>query len=138
MQKVLWSVSLSNGETLYENKGNFKNIKDELSPWQRLLLYLAKEKVEITSMSLYCGDKRWHLPSAGKSPKFQAFSQCEKPYHFKFFRKMGANMNKDTGEQTDEEHFAVVEAFFEGGTSMQVWVDEEKQNSWTILNNESK
>lgn len=133
MNKVLFTASLSNGETIHEEKGNFQTITGELSPWQRLLAFCASQKATITSLALYTADgKRWNIPSAGKTPKFKAFADCEKPISYRFFRKIGADMRADgTIENTD--HFNVIEATYTDGKKIQVWVDDEGENSWTLL-----
>jgi len=51
-KKVRWVVSLSNGETIYEERGNYRKIEGELSPWQRLQAYITDNELEITSIVL--------------------------------------------------------------------------------------
>lgn len=133
-QKVQWSVSLSNGETLYENKGNFQTIEGELSPYQRLLAFIVDEGASITSMSLYTDDgHRWNLPSAGKNPKFKAFSDAEKPVSYKFFRKLGQDVTCD-GEKGEPDIYSVIEAVYDmEGKRIQVWVDNKTFNSWSLI-----
>lgn len=131
-QKVQWSVSLSNGETLYENKGNFQTIEGELSPYQRMLAFIVGKEVKITSMTLYTDDgHRWNLPSAGKNPKFKAFADAEKPVNYKFFRKLGQDVMN--GEKGIPEIYSVIEAQYEDGKKIQVWVDNETFNSWSVI-----
>lgn len=133
-QKVQWSVSLSNGETLYENKGNFQTIEGELSPYQRLLAFVVDKEVSITSMSLYTDDgNRWNLPSAGKNPRFKAFSDAEKPVSYRFFRKLGQDVTCD-GEKGEPEIYSVIEAVYNmDGKRIQVWVDNKTFNSWSLI-----
>lgn len=132
MKKVLFTIGLSNGETITEEKGNFETIEGELSPWQRLLSYMAEKDVYITSLSLYTKDgQRWNLPSAGKNPKFKAFADAPKPTDFDFFRKMGGDVMN--GSVTKEEHYTVAEARYEDGTRIQVWVDNETCKSWSMI-----
>ena len=136
MKKVLWTVSLSNGETLYENKGNFQMIEGALSPWQRLLSYLAETGTYITSMSLYTDDgKRWNLPSLGRDPKFHEFSVAPKPVGFNFFRKAAIEAKSIEEMKTvpPSDLYTVIEATYENKAKLQLWVDEKKQNCWTLL-----
>lgn len=134
MNKVLFIAGLSNGETVTEEKGNFTTIEGALSPWQRLLSYCADNGVEITSLSLYAKDgRRWNLPSAGKNPKFHAFAVASKPVSYKFFRKMGGDVNPTTGEVTAQEKYAVAEAVYEDGRTIQLWVDDISEVSWCLL-----
>jgi hypothetical protein len=132
MSKVLWTVSLSNGETLYEDKGNFQTIEGALSPWRRLLAYMEEKSLTITSLSLYTSDgRRWNIPSMGKNPKFHVFAAAPKPSGYRFFRKFG--QDQTGGNAGVEDHFTCIEAVYEGGTKMQVWVDESSLTSWAFI-----
>ena len=133
MKKVLWTVGLSNGENVYEEKGNFQTITGELSPWQRLLAYMKEKELRITSLSLYTSDgRRFNLPSAGRNPKFKAFSELPQPVAYKMFRKMGGDVMRG-GEIENQDLYTVIEAEYEDGKKLQVWVDEETLNSWTLI-----
>lgn len=133
-KRVLWTVGLSNGETLTEEKGNFQTITGELSPWQRLKSYIAKEGVTITSLSLYTASgMRWNIPSTGKNPKFHAFSLADKPLSYNMFRKMGGDIiDGSTGDLENVDMYTVIEAIYPD-CSLQVWVDENTFNSWSII-----
>jgi len=134
MKKVLWTVGLSNGETLTEEKGNFQTIAGELSPWQRLKQYVTEKGVEITSLSLCTKDgMRWNIPSAGKNPKFHAFSEVEKPIDFKMFRKAAMDMKGGEEQKEWQDVHSVIEAIYPDGRTLQVWVAEETLNSWTLM-----
>ena len=51
--KIQWTASLSNGETLFEGKGEYKDIQDgRKSPMQRLFKYVADYGLSITSFGL--------------------------------------------------------------------------------------
>lgn len=135
MHKAKWTVGLSNGETLHEEKGDFCTITGALSPWQRLLGHLAEAGATITSLSLYADDgRRWNLPSAGKAPKFKAFAEAPKPVSFRMFRKAGADLRQD-GSVQEQDLFTVAEATYEDGKKLQVWVDEGTLNSWNLVSN---
>jgi hypothetical protein len=140
MKKVLFTAGLSNGETVAEGKGNFEEIEGALSPWRRLVAYLEESKATITSLSLYTADgQRWHLPSAGKNPKFKEFADMPKPVSFRFFRKYGADtMGPNAGV---EDRYTVIEATYgklvpcpDAPTfKVQVWVDENTLKSWSAV-----
>tara|TARA_R110000851_G_scaffold96046_2_gene208435 strand:+ start:1929 stop:2339 length:411 start_codon:yes stop_codon:yes gene_type:complete len=133
-KKVRWIASLSNGQTLYEERGNFKTIQGELSPWLRLLLYLTENNLAITSIALTFDERtRYNLPSLSKSPKFHAFATAAKPVAFNFFRKMGGDVIDGSIDADTADHFAVIEAQYEGGQVIQVWVDDSNGNTWTLL-----
>lgn len=86
--KALWTVSLSDGSTLYEGKGDYATVEGRKSPWLRLLDFLNDNPdVRITSMALYAGDTVWNLPSAGKSPKFATSANAPKPVSYRFSRQ---------------------------------------------------
>ena len=133
MHKVLFTASLSNGENIYEEKGNFQTTPGALSPWQRFLAYLGETKLKITSLSLYTPDgRRWNLPSAGKNPKFREFAVIEQPVGYRMFRKMGGDAI-NTGEIINPDLYTVIEAQYAGGKKIQVWVDEKTLNSWSLI-----
>lgn len=133
MEQVLWIAGLSNGETATEGKGNFTHIEGALSPWQRLLRYMADNNLTLTSLSLYSKDgRRWNMASSGKNPKFHAFAAAPKPVSLRFFRKLGFDI-APAGERQNEELYAVIEAFYENGTTIQLWVDDATGNCWTLI-----
>jgi len=130
-QNIQWSVSLSNGETLQEDKGAYKIIQNEDSPYRRLLSYLKEKDLKITSLSLVCGERRWILPSAGANPKFKIFCDAPKPIKYRFFRKMGMDINSTT--QSKQEIYAVIEADY-SDKKLQIWVSElNPENSWSLI-----
>ena len=134
-EKAKWVVSLNNGATYYEDKGDYAVIAGELSPWQRLVAFLRENpEIKITSLSLYTDSgKRFNLPSAGKNPKFKAFGDAKPPAGYKFFRKAGLDMGSD-GKPVKTETYGVIEAQYEDGKRLQVWVsDENVDNSWCLL-----
>lgn len=136
MHKVLFTAGLSNGETIHENKGNFEMIEGALSPWQRLLRYLEETGTTITSLSLYtAAGSRWNLPSAGKNPKFKAFGDAPQPVSFRFFRKMGQDYSSSHVKVGGPDRFSVIEATYQDGRILQVWVDDMTENSWTMITN---
>jgi len=140
---VKWQVSLSTGETFFEDKGDFIEIPDQLSPWQRLQKYLIENEAQITSLSLYTNDgQSFNLPSAGKNPKFKAFSDLEKPLDYQMFRTIGRNVAGlkngvvvPLNEHGFDDWFTVIEAIYSFG-SLQLWVDENNsKNSWVLFKN---
>lgn len=129
---VKWVCSLSNGQTLYEGKGDYQ--EGGLSPWLKLKKYLEENReVFITSLSLYTDEgHRWNLPSAGKQPKFRELEKCEKPLKYTFFRKAGMDMDMGGGNR-ETERYAVIEASYKD-YKIQVWVREEKPHaSWSLI-----
>lgn len=141
-QRVFWKVSLSNGETFYEGKGNYTQIKGELSPWNRLLKYTTENKLLITSLSLYTQDKTekhprtFNLPSAGNQPKFKPFQQAEKPLDFRYGHYLAQDhkvMNNQVVESKATGWFAVIEAIYPT-YKLQLWVDENNtRNTWVLV-----
>lgn len=130
---VNWGASLDNGETIYEGKGDYIAIEGELSPWQKLRKRMEDTGVRITSLSLYAADgRRWNLPSAGRNPKFRAFDAAPKPVGYRFFRKMGGDV-LPSGDVVDEDRYTCIEAQYEDGRAVQLWVDEKTMNAWTLL-----
>lgn len=131
--KVLFILGLSNGETITEEKGDYQTIPGELSPWRRAQEYILRSGVTITSLSLYTPDgRRWNLPSAGKNPRFSAFAEAEKPKGFNFYRKMGGEVMGD-GSIEEQEIYAVIETYFDGGITLQLWVHNDTYASWSLI-----
>ena len=58
VHKDRWIASLSNGETIFEDK-----MKDTLSAWKRLGVYVKQNNLAITNMRLQIGGKQVELPS---------------------------------------------------------------------------
>ena len=131
---VKWKVSLNNGETLYEGKGDFIEIAGELSPWNRLLYYLDKTGSSITSLCLYTDSGHtFNLPSSGKNPKFKEFSDIEKPRRFNFFHKIAHDINTSVRQTEITDLYAVIEAVY-ANYKLQLWVDElNSRNCWGII-----
>lgn len=134
---VLWQVSLSNGETFFEGKGDYIEIAGEPSPWQRLYKYTIKNNLLITSLSLYTTDGRtFNLPSAGKAPRFAEFSELEKPLDYHVERHL-AREHKVAGMQAQEtkisDWFTVAVAIYPN-YKLEIWVDEKNtRNSWVLV-----
>lgn len=134
---VKFKVSLSNGETFFEGKGDYVLIPGELSPWQRLQKYIADKQLLITSLSLYTDDGRtFNLPSAGRDPKFRPFATAEKPLDFNYCHYV-AREHDIVGQQivntVPSDWFTVIEAIYQTYT-LQLWVDENNtRNSWVLV-----
>jgi len=131
---VKWQVSLNNGETLYEGKGNFVEVEGELSPWNKMQEYLTANELEITSLSLYTNSgQRWNLPSKGGNPKFRAFDIAQKPFKLQLERVQGM----DWDDQNNPDIYTTINAFYdyEGVIyKLSVWVDEKNtNNTWTLF-----
>ena len=141
---VRWKVSLSNGETFYEEKGKFETLPNIKSPWQRLIEYTCNIGVTITSLSLYTLNSsheeddglEFNLPSMGKNPKFRAFDMVEKPFDYEMCRKLGQDVIRSENAMDTvgkDDLFTVIIAYYEG-YQLQLWVDENNTNKcWTLV-----
>jgi len=133
-KNALWQVSLSNGQTFFEGKGDFTEIKSALSPWQRLLKYMSVNNAQITSLSLYTRDGRtFNLPSVGKNPKFRPFAVAEKPIDYMLERYYGQDMDITGKGIGPSDHFTTISAVY-ADYRLQLWVDENNtRNSWVLV-----
>lgn len=137
--KVLFKVSLSNGETYYEGKGEYQEIPGQPMPWRRLYNSVIERGLRITSLSLYTEDGRtFNLPSAGKNPKFPEFAKLERPIDFNVERKLGLEHDV-VGNQVKStvmaDHYTVAEVTYPSH-KLQIWVDEmDTRNSWVLVVN---
>jgi hypothetical protein len=132
---IFWTASLSDGQTIFEDKGDYAITQGELSPWQRLMAFLRENpEVKITSLSLYTFDnRRFNLSSSGRNPKFKIFADAEQPVGYRFFRVAGMDFDM-SGKREKEETFAVVEAVYKSGKKLQLWVaDDNIDNCWSLI-----
>jgi len=138
--KILWQVSVNNGETFQEGKGQFQELDGELSPWNRLLEYLKMWKLEITSLSLVnpANGTTYNLPSKGKNPNFRPFREAQKPLFYGMYRCVASErMREDTSEEfgapETKEWYTVIKAQYPEYT-LQLWVSEmNPKDSWTLV-----
>lgn len=134
--RVYFQASLSNGETITEGKGAYTVTTGDLSPWQKLLKHLEQQQAHITSLSLATADgRRWNLPSAGANPKFREFTDAKKPSSFRMFRKlaMEAMSIEEMSNAQEQEIHTCIEATYDDGRKIQVWVSEDTLASWSVL-----
>lgn len=143
--KIRFIASLNNGETIVEGKEPFNYINGEVTPWNRLMRYIAEMKLEITSLSLFTPDGRtFTLPSRGRNPKFKEFADSEKPVDYTIERKLAREQDavkhadgqiETTGPATLKGHFTVAIAYFPT-YKLELWVDElDTRNSWYLVIN---
>jgi len=130
---VTWKASLSNGETAYEGKGQFEEIDGELSPWNKLVEYIADNDLKITSLALETFDGRtFHVPSAGKSPRFPMFENQPKPNDYRFFNAV-TSVIMESGEGDVTSMYRVIEAVYDDHR-LQMWVDVyNPRNCWCLV-----
>ena len=134
---VLFQVSLSNGETFFEDKGIFSFIPGDISPWHKLEKYTIEKGIEITSLSLYTKDGRtFNLPSAGRDPKFAPFRDIEKPLDYNYGHCLAREheiVDLKVVKTTPSDWFTFIEAIYPD-YKLQVWVDENNtKNSWVLV-----
>jgi hypothetical protein len=138
LHNVRWSVSLSNGETIHEGKGEYEEIDGELSPWQKLQAHLETlnagapaDPVRITSLWLTTqSGATLNLPSAGRNPRFRALGEAHAPTAFRMFRNAAADIVD--GLTVNGEIYTVAEATFADNKRLQIWVDEATGNAWCL------
>lgn len=140
--RVLWNVSLSNGENFREGSNPFQEVEGELSPWQQLLAYIAHRGYYITSLWLSCpSGARHHVPSRGTrsttlnikpgdDPFLHAFHSGEKPSKLRCFRRQASDPTSP-GDPVD--HYTIAEATF-AKYKVQIFVSEYDPNvSWVLV-----
>ena len=122
--KVNFTASLSNGETIYEGKGDYKEVAGQPSPFQQLQSYLIENKLTITTLGLYTSDGRsFFLPTTSGRHNIGKLQEEFKPYDYNLFRYMDASMNMNGEIESIDRHFTVIEALFEK-YKLQLWVNE--------------
>ena len=127
-QNARWFASLSNGENAVEGKGEFAEIKGELSPWQKLQAYIQENNLTITGMQIRSEGKVFTLPSS--EPKFGG----KVPLGYKYFRKVAADMMSDNPKDIKlAELYICIQAVYENFT-VSLFVDEfNSNNSWVSV-----
>lgn len=145
LPKINFIVSLSNGETIIEGKGDYQWLNDgRKSPWQRLIRYTVENKLLITSLSLYSADGRvYTLPPSGKFAKFKGYAdrgEKDKPidYHVERFLARDTHGVMEGGKATMTgslvaEFYTKAIAYYPG-YQLELWVDElDTRNSWVNI-----
>jgi hypothetical protein len=128
MTQVFWKVSLSNGETYIEGKGNYQEIEGQPLPFRRLTEYAKENDLKITSLSLFTNSgQNYNLPSAGRNPRFRAFDLSVQPIEYRCFEKYGEDVN--SGVVVSVDLFKVIRATYEDGSFIEIWVDENNTNN---------
>lgn len=108
MPKTHWVAKLDNGKVVEEFKGDYKEIKDKPSPWQRLVKYCEKKDLSITALQIKYKDRSWTLPLGAKE------------YYY------SRSISGDIGG-TDLDRYIFIGAVFDG-YEVQIWVDEKDPN----------
>lgn len=132
--KISFIACLSNGEIAVENKTPWEWIDNSPSPWNRLIRYAAKKKVNITSVSLLLPNgKTLTLPLASGKSRFIGYANItpeEKPLDFEVKRYLERAMQgtAQNGVATIEkvgirEFYTIAEAIYKDFT-LQLWVSE--------------
>jgi len=122
-----WVVGLSNGEVIVEGTGKFIESKNEVSPWQKLLLYKTEKKLDINSLQIRIHGRIYSLPS--NKPKFGGLV----PLDFNYFRKAVADCNSNGSDSELVEKYICIEAIYRD-FKIRLWVDEMGfKNSWISI-----
>lgn len=140
--RVSFTASLSNGEIIVENKGDWCWVDGLKSPWQRLIRYAVEKKLAITSLSLITPNGQiLTLPPIGKAHfvAYVGIPEADRPLDFEvkryLAREMSANGAKGTVEIESvaiKEFYTIAEAIYKDFT-LQLWVNElNPANSWTV------
>lgn len=124
---VRWAVSLSNGDTVHEGAGDYEEIQDDLSPWNRLQKHIENNALTITALWLWHPDgHRWVLPGAGGIDLRRAHSA--NPTSVSCFRAF-----KSFSDHTEDEVYTVARAEF-GIAAVEMWVSEkDHRRSWVVV-----
>lgn len=133
--RVLWNVSLSNGENFREGSGRFEETEGGPSPWQQLLKYIEEAGASITALWLSCPNGARHtLPTMGirDNPKLSAFHDREKPQRLRCFHRIAGDAGAD-GEIVNADLYTIAEATFKN-YKLQIFVSEHDPNvSWVLV-----
>lgn len=143
--KVFFIASLSNGEIIVENRGDWCWVDGLKSPWNRLIRYVAEKDLVINSLSLSTPEgKTYTMPPAGGKPRFKGYTNRtpdEVPMYYEVKRYLARDM--DVGIKNGKgriegvavaEFYTYAEAIYRD-FSIQLWVDElDQRHSWVVFN----
>jgi hypothetical protein len=143
--KARWLVSLSNGETAIEGKTPYEEILGELSPWQRLIRYIALNKLRITTIRIQVEVdnlpvRTFNLPSLSPKAKWGNLKPIL-PTGFNYFRRVEQTLTPESIDETGmhglhptgEAHFIEIHAYYPEFTLVTI-VDEDTGNeSWSLI-----
>lgn len=146
--KISFLVTLSNGEKVIENRGDYRWIDGQPSPWNRLITYVAKNKLSISWLGLVTEDGQvYNLPMSGGKSRFAEFNKPDsiKPNYYEVKRFLARDMdvvaeNRRANIQDVRvvEFYTIAEAIYTGFT-VQLWVDEiHPKRSYTVVKNNEK
>lgn len=124
-----WVVSLSDGSSATEGRGEFKNIKDEPSAWQKLLSHLQENNLKITALRLEVLGRRYHLPSLNTA-KHKFLSKVPKEIYYR--RKVTNDVfvtDLNLIKKDNYERFIGAIADY-GDFLVKLWVNEETGDSY--------
>lgn len=138
--KARWLASLSDGTTAIEGKPPFEEIAGEPSPWQKLLLHLARSKLEITGLRIQVekeGEpvRTFNLPS--KSPK-QRWASLNPliPTGFNYFRRVEQFMEPTQDgklQPTQGRRFIEIHAYYPQFELVLIVDEDEGNECWVVV-----
>lgn len=145
--KARWLVSLSNGETAIEGKTPYEEIVKELSPWQRLIRFVALNKLRITTIRIQVEvegqpTRTFNLPSLSPKAKWGNLKPIL-PSGFNYFRRIEQTMIPEYVDETGihglhpdpsgVKNFIEIHAFYPTFNLVTI-VDEDTGNeSWSMI-----
>lgn len=136
--QIYFIASLSNGETIVENKGDWCWVDGLKSPWNRLIRYTAEKDITINSLSLGSPlGTTWTLPILSGKPRFRGYTglqEAEKPIDYEVKRFIARDMDVGISQGTARikktvisEFYTIAEAIFKDHI-LQLWVSEANLN----------
>jgi len=143
--KARWLVSLSNGETAIEGKSPYEEIEGELSPWQRLIRYIALNKLHITTIRIQIDvdnlpTRTFNLPSLSPKAKWGNLKPIL-PSGFNYFRRVEQTMRPDYVDETGihglhpeaEIHFIEIHAYYPNFKLVTIVEEDTGNESWSLI-----
>lgn len=143
--KARWLVSLSNGDTAIEGKAPYEEIEGELSPWQRLIRFVALNKLQITTIRIQVDvddlpTRTFNLPSLSPKAKWGNLKPIL-PSGFNYFRRVEQTMIPDYVDEkgihglhpTNEKHFIEIHAFYPTFNLVTIVDEDEGNESWSMI-----
>ena len=122
-----WMVGLSNGQICIEGKGDYIEIENEPSPWNRLLKYITLNHLKITASGILKDGHTYYLPS--QTPRFGG----EIPLDYGYGRLVDAEVYGTKEGKRNISRYIFIDAVYTDHT-VRLLVDENgDNNSWVTM-----
>jgi hypothetical protein len=134
---VRWVATLSNGDTIAEQSGEWVEIPGQRKPWVRLTQFAAKNGYYLTSLRLNVDGRTIHMPRAN----FDRFAMNETslaPLFYSLQYHMEADGLFGSGDEKQSKFIDLAAHYPEGIAVHYIQELGEQSNSWVLLTKDAQ